>query len=166
MASRVGFPLCLTQYAAGSLRSVKRERTSAATSAEIVRRILHREAGSSGQVITAEALQRACTRVCENLSDSLGEDGCTALLARSLARTEEAHPALKIVRHANGRGITLDGVAASIDKYGIEVVTPAIEALLAALVDVLGRLIGEDMAERLFDQTVPRPRRGDGGQAQ
>ena len=35
--------------------------------------------------------------------------------------------------------------------HGVTAVTAAIEALLAALLDILGRLIGGDMATRLID---------------
>ena len=81
----------------------------------------------------------------------MGRAGCAALLARALARTEGAHPVLKHVRGRADEGIRLDGIAASADAHGIESVTAAIEALIAALVDILTRLIGEDMAVRLLD---------------
>jgi hypothetical protein len=96
-------------------------------------------------------LQVACLRVTENLRDAMGEDGCAALLARALARTEAQHPALKELRRMDGREIRLDGVVTSVEVHGIAAVDAAIEALLATLVDVLGRLIGEDMALRLLD---------------
>lgn len=111
-------------------------------------------------------LQRTCLRVVENLRDAMGEDGCTALLARALARTEHDHPALKDIRRLNNGGIHLDGVMASIEAHGAAPVTAAIEAMLAALIDVLGRLIGEDMALRIIDQDVPRPRTRDGAQGE
>jgi hypothetical protein len=47
--------------------------------------------------------------------------------------------------------IQRDAVLASIDVHGIVAVRAAIEALVAALIDVLARLIGEDMAIRLID---------------
>jgi len=96
-------------------------------------------------------LQQTCTRVLGNLREALGEDGCNALLARALARAEREHPPLKKIRRLYGDSIHLDGVAASVDAFGVPAVTAAIEALFAALVDVLGRLIGEDMAARLID---------------
>jgi uncharacterized iron-regulated protein len=111
------------------------------------------------------ALQRTCLRVSDNLRDSMGDAGCNALLARALARTEADHPALKDIRRLDEDNIHLDGVLASIEAHGVAAVTAAIEALLAALVGILGRLIGEDMAIRLIDHDASRSRAGDGGKA-
>lgn len=112
------------------------------------------------------ALQRTCVRVSETLRNLLGEDGRNALLVRALARTEADHPALKSICRLDEGGIQLDGVVASVEAHGVAAVTAAIEALLAALIDVLGRLIGEDMAIRLIDHDAPRSRTGAGAQAQ
>ena len=112
----------------------------------------------------AAALQRACSGVSRNLRDSLGEDGWTALLARALARTETDYPALKNIRRLEG-GLDLDAVIAGIETHGLANVTAAIEALFAALIDILGRLIGEDMAIRLIDQDAERSRPSGGEQA-
>jgi hypothetical protein len=137
------------------------------TSVEIARRLIARgaESGNGGEPKSAgAALQRTCVRVAERLRDSMGEDGCNALIARALARTEGGHPALKNIRRLDEGGIYLDGVIASIETYGVVEVTASVEALLASLVDVLARLIGEDMAARIIDDTRP-PSNGSGGQA-
>jgi hypothetical protein len=107
------------------------------------------------------ALQRTCWRISETLRLAMGEDGCTALFARSLSRAEPAHPALKDIRRLNGDGIRLDGVVTGIETHGVAAVTAAIEAWLAALIDVLGRLIGEDIAVQLIDHDTSQPRTGD-----
>jgi len=99
------------------------------------------------------------------LRDSMGDDGSSALLARALARTEADHPALTNLRRRNEANIHPDGVVASVEAHGIAAVTAAIEALLAALVEILSRLIGEDMAIRLIDQDAPPSRAGDREQA-
>ena len=92
----------------------------------------------------------------------MGDAGCAALFDRALARTEGAHPALKDLRGRADDGIRLDRIAASADAHGIENVTAAIEALIGALVDILTRLIGDDMTIRLLDHDGPQPpaRRG------
>jgi hypothetical protein len=107
--------------------------------------------------MAAAALQRTLVRVCANLRDSVGDDGRDALLGRALARAESEHPALKDIRRLNHGAVQLDNVVASVEAHGVAAVTTAIEALLAALLDVLGRLIGEDMAMRLLDQDLPGP---------
>lgn len=111
------------------------------------------------------ALQQLLARVSEALRDSMGEDGRNALLVRALARTEADHPALKKIVALDEGGVQLEGVAASVAAHGVASVTAAIEALLAALIDVLGRLIGEDMAIRMIDQAAPQPRKGGGAKA-
>ena len=70
-----------------------------------------------------------------------------------------------MLKELHGRadeGIRLDGIAACADAHGIDNVRAAIEALIAALVDILTRLIGDDMAIRLLDHDGPQPR-GRGG---
>ena len=64
----------------------------------------------------------------------------------------------KHVRRLGDGTVHLDGVAASAETHGIVAVTAAVEALLAALLDILGRLIGEDMAIQLIDYDASRPR--------
>lgn len=145
-----------------------RDVSQTAASLQIARRFLAREAvpeSKADPLKAGAALQRTCSRVFDNLCDALGQDGCTALLARALARTEADHPALKTIRRLDDGSIHLDGVAASVEAHGLDAVTTAIEAFLAALVDVLSRLIGEEMAIRLTYQGALWPRSDDGAQA-
>jgi hypothetical protein len=151
-------------------RSMNGDALASSASVQIARRLLAREAPPGHKAdpkAIGAALERTCVRVSANLCDAMGEDGCAALLARALARAEADHPALKNIRRLNNGGIHLDGVVASIETHGAAHVTAAIEALLAALIDVLGRLIGEDMAIRLVDvdHDTPRSQRGDRAQS-
>lgn len=137
-------------------------------SVQIARRLLARDAAPGRErdpAAAGAALERVCLRVLHNLRDSMGDDGCNALLARALARTKADHPALTNVRRINDGSIHLDGVAAGVEAHGVAETTAAIEALLAALVDVLGRLIGEDMAIRILDHDPPRSRTRGGAKA-
>lgn len=139
-------------------------------SVQIARRLLAREAPPGRKAepeAVSAALERTCMRVSANLRDAMGDDGLTALLARALARTERDHPALQSIRRSDNGGIQLDGLAASIETHGERPVTAAIEALLAALIDVLSRLIGEDMAIRLVDvdHDTLRSQKGDRAQS-
>jgi hypothetical protein len=112
--------------------------------------------------MVAAALQRAVMRVAANLRDSVGDDGRDALLGRAFARTESDYPALKDIRKPHNGAIHLDGIVASVEAHGVAPVTAAVEALLAALVGVLARLIGENMAMRLLDHDLSE-RSPDGG---
>lgn len=138
------------------------------TSREIASRMVAggtvRGAGGKPAQVGA-ALQRMIVRVSETLRDSMGEDGRNALLVRALARSEADHPALKKIVVLDDHGIQLDGVGASIEAHGVKTVTAAIEAFLAALIDVLGRLIGEEMAMQMIDQDNPQPPMGGGAKA-
>jgi hypothetical protein len=125
---------------------------------EIAHRLLAWEMPAGGEpAMVAAALQQTLTRVSANLRDSVGDDGRDALLARAIARTESDYPALKDIRRLNNGAVHLDGVVTSVEAHGVAPVTAAIEALLAALVAVLARLIGEDMAMRLLDHDLSEP---------
>jgi hypothetical protein len=137
-------------------------------SLQLARRILARDAdqvrdGAPEKV--GAALKRTCLRVSENLRDAMGEAGWTALLARALARTEADHPVLQSIRRQNEGDIDLDAVVAGVEVQGVASLTAAFEALFAALIEILGRLIGEDMAMRLIDHDAPWPRAGGEEQA-
>jgi hypothetical protein len=134
--------------------------TPAASALQLARRLLGHDGAqtTAGDAATvAAALQRTCGRVAESMRDSLGEAGWAALLVRALARTEADHPALKNIRRQNGDDIDLDCVFAGVEAHGAASAMAAFEALLAALIETLSRLIGEDMAMRLIDPDPPGP---------
>lgn len=147
---------------------ISRDASESLSSLQIARRLLDREAATAGARepgMVGAALQGTCLRVLQNLRDSMGDEGSTALFARALARTQADHPALMNIRRISDGNVHLDGVVASVDVHGVEAVTAALEALLAALIDILARLIGEDMALRLVDHDVPRSRTDIGAEA-
>jgi hypothetical protein len=88
----------------------------------------------------------------------MGQVGTAALIARALARTEAAHPVLRDLRRPGDAGIHLDDIAANAADSGGDAgtVAVAVEALIRALVDILVRLIGEDMAIRVIEGDEPR----------
>ena len=142
--------------------------SDSSTALQIARRLIDRQSasGSVGDAAhVAAALQRACVRLSDDLRNTLGADGSRALFARALARTASNHSALTHIRRLDAPGIRLEEVAASIEAYGVAPVTAAIEALLATLVDILVRLIGEDRVTRLIDPDAPESRHGVGAPA-
>jgi hypothetical protein len=137
-------------------------------SSEIARRILDGDARAVGDgtpEAVARGLEQACTRVTDVLRESMGDAGCAALLARAFARTEGAYPPLKDLRQPGDDGIRLADIAASADTHGVEAVTAAIEALIAAVMEILTRLIGDDMTLQLFDYDGPEPPTASGARA-
>ena len=101
-----------------------------------------------------EEMQRAFSRISENLRRSLGEDGYRALLGRSVARMQSDQPVWTNIRYA-GLGIDLDVIAA-VDRHGTDAVGAALESLVAALFDILSDLIGAEMARNLLEHDAPR----------
>lgn len=98
-----------------------------------------------------KSLEYRCRQLTTSLGEALGPDGCSALLARALTQCEPTHPVLQRIRGADGREIQLDGVPAAIEQYGYAAAEAGVDALLTSLVEILGKLIGEDMALRLLD---------------
>jgi len=92
----------------------------------------------------------------EALRNSMGEAGRTALLARALAFTEAAHPALTDLRVLRPDAVRLDDIVASIDAHGREEVAAAIDALIGAVRDKLTELVGADMAVQLIGDGAAR----------
>jgi hypothetical protein len=127
-----------------------------AESRQIARHVLEREtAGAIEESAVGAAMQRAYGQVSESLTRSVGEEGYTALLARALSRSQPEHPLLKHLCQVDGRRIHLD-VRAVVGGHGAQAVGEALEALLAAIVDILGGLIGADMVRNLLDHDEPR----------
>ncbi len=125
--------------------------TESAKARQLARELLeHETAGATEVVRFGSAIQRACTRVSENLRRSVGEDGYNALFARAVARTECDQPVLTDIRRSDAGGVHLDVVTA-VQRHGAATVGAAVESLLAALVDILSDLIGADMARSLLD---------------
>jgi hypothetical protein len=128
---------------------------------ELARRLLAQEIPEPAAPDDVVAgMQRVCEGVCQNLRRWVGTDGSAALFARALDRARGDHAALKGVRAATSPGGCLEGLAASVEAHGPKPVMEGVVALLTLLVELLGRLIGSDMAINLMDQTVPdsRPR--------
>lgn len=84
-----------------------------------------------------------------------GPFGFHALFSRALAEARRHHPSLDTVRIHSAAEPFLEGLAESIDRHGTEAVNEGIIALLMAFIELLSRLIGEDMALKLLDPPVP-----------
>jgi hypothetical protein len=101
------------------------------------------------------ALYGATQRAILNLREAMGDDGCDALLARAVANTRSRHPLVTEL----GDGATLipsrGRLTAAIATHGEAVVEAAVEALLAFVIDIVARLIGEDMTIGIIDRDPP-----------
>ena len=125
---------------------------------QLVERELQRPATSdTDDAHHGAALFRAYAATCDNVRATMGDDGCDALFARAYARENAAHPALKQLRIGKNYDTSLENVGAAIATHGVIAATAAVEALIATVIDILARLIGEDMAIRIIDHDAALP---------
>jgi hypothetical protein len=104
----------------------------------------------------AAAADRICTELRAGLGPWVGVTGYRALLDRALGLARADHPALGGLS-CHGEDAPL--INQAIREHGVGPVAAGLVALIAELVKVLGRIIGEEMALRLVEQTViPTPR--------
>ena len=91
-------------------------------------------------------------RVSADLSRYIGSDGCHALLVRAHAQSKSAHAPLKSISILAPPDLSLHGLPESIQKHGAPETAVALEATLVALIELLVRLIGEELAMKLVEQ--------------
>jgi hypothetical protein len=119
---------------------------------ELTRRLVARAAGENGSADSvALAVHAACERTYRELTRSLGQTGSQALLARAVAQSEVAHPLLKDIRIGRQAKPEVDSVRAAVQAHGAGPVAAALEAVLVTLLELLARLIGDDMVARLVE---------------
>lgn len=103
---------------------------------------------------SAGAAAEACGQLYRELARWVGSDGCHALFARALAEARTSNPALTQIQvHARSEPY-VQGVAESITAHGEPATVAALESVLAVLVDLLRRLIGNDMAAKLIERSL------------
>jgi len=102
--------------------------------------------GSRGDIEVAE---RLCTHLRFGLGRWVGSDGYRALLDRAIGQTRAAHPVLDgLSCHGSGE------LAARGSMKGPDAgeIADGMIAMVTALIELLGRIIGEEMSIRLVDQ--------------
>jgi len=124
------------------------QRSAAAT--EVARGLWQRAVGDSTTPDdVAVAATRMCTELRVGLTRWVGAMGYRALIDRALLLGRAEHSALgSLSCHGGDEPVTTAGVRA---HSAAEVATGMV-ALVAALVELLGRIIGEEMAVRLVEQ--------------
>ena len=98
----------------------------------------------------AAAVERTCIQLRAGLGRWIGAMGYRALLDRALVLVRAEHPALgSLSCHGGDEQM----IAAAVRTHGAAEVAAGMVALVAGLVELLGRIIGEEMALRLVEQT-------------
>lgn len=104
---------------------------------------------SAQQAEVAASADRLCGNLRIGMVRWIGGEGYRALLARSLGETRRGHPALA--------GLTCFGddepaIRAAVRKHGADAVATGLVAVLRAMITLLGRIMGEEMAVHLVEQ--------------
>ena len=129
---------------------------------QIARRLIEsRRPERTGDDKAARAAAAACNHLYWELSRWVGPDGCHALFARALAQTASEYPDLEQIQLRARSEPYIDGIAESIMARGDPATAEALESMLVRLVELLGRLIGDDMAMKLMERSLAAPERGD-----
>jgi hypothetical protein len=102
----------------------------------------------------ARAAAVACNHLYRGLSRWVGRDGCHALFARALAEARIEHPALMQIQLRVRSDPYLDGVSETIIAHGEAATAEGLESMLARLVALLERLIGDETAMKLIEQSL------------
>jgi hypothetical protein len=129
------------------------------------RRLAIREARepSSDSAAVAAALHQICWPVFASIRQSMGVDGCSALFGRAFTRTEWKHPAVRTIRGTADWDITLHALVSAVEAHGAAATASAVDAVLVALHEILGRIIGEDMSKRIIDHNAQSTSRDEAG---
>lgn len=137
------------------MREARKVTPESAAATEAARRLWAHglEDAASGDVAVAGA--RVCTQLRIDLERWVGVSGYRALLDRAL---DQARPQHLPLRKLACTGDAQEMVAA-VRVHGEKKVAAGLVAMVAALIDLLGRVVGEAMAVQLVVQSwVPRQR--------
>ena len=119
---------------------------------QIVRRLINSRS-SDGKDGDAAVRAAAGDHLYRELSRWVGPDGCHALFTRALAEARAEHPPLGQIQLRPGTDPYVGGVAETVVAYGDTATAKALESMLVHLVELLGRLIGDDMATKLIERS-------------
>lgn len=121
----------------------------------LARRVI--DAGRS-QSVGGEAASGAAAAACNDLYDELsrwiGADGCHALFTRALAEARKDSPPLQSIQLGLRLVPYVQGTDTAIAAHGDAETAAGIEILLIRLLELLGRLIGDDMAVKLIEPVL------------
>jgi hypothetical protein len=130
---------------------------NSASATEAARRLWARYADDEA---SAEELAAAAKRLFSQLETGLarwvGAEGFRVLSGRALRQAQASHPALGDLPDS---GRDVGAVVSAVRTNGAPKVAAGMITVIATLIELLGRIIGEEMAVRLVEQTgAPSPR--------
>lgn len=123
---------------------------------DLARRLLSEQAQARGSTRSEEesvdAAEQLCLGVTAGLSRWFGPFGSQALVSRALVTMQGQHPVLREV-HVTGTAC-LSGLPDTARIHGAAATSDAVVAVMAELADLIGRLIGDDLAITLLTQSM------------
>ena len=150
--------------------SVSPEVTEQASARAVALQMLGREFAGVETATAADAAsagERVFAAVSVSLMQWIGPDGSQALVTRALGLAQAHRPALKAIPPPDQSALVLQQLAATVDPQDTNAVMDAAAMILTTLIELLGRLIGNDLAIRLIghdspDRGAAHPRPGAG----
>jgi hypothetical protein len=142
-----------------TLTPLSREPADDGASSQLARRLFLRELGTAtGENALLGAAERLCARVPDGLARWFGPYGALALVTRALSSVQTEYPALAEVAvstSALNKSSMLVGLRESARVHGAAATAEGIIAVVEALADLIGRLIGDDLSVSLLERSVP-----------
>ena len=121
---------------------------------EIVRRLIDSFGSERTEADTSARAAAAADHLYRELSRWVGPDGCHALFTRAHADARNEFAPLGQIQLRPGSEPYIGGVAETVAAYGDTATAKALESMLTHLVELLGRLIGDDMAMKLIERSA------------
>lgn len=124
---------------------------SSTVATELARRLWTEAEGGAGTgspEAIAAAAEQLCARLRQELGRWIGRDGFHGLLQRALDQARPAYPWLVDLRCEDG---SLEDIAPAVRGRGAADGAAGMVTVIAALVQILGRIAGDEMALRLVE---------------
>lgn len=118
-----------------------------------------RRSQEAGDAATRTAA--ACDRLYRDLSRWIGLDGCHGLFTRALAESLTEYPLLAQVQLRPRSEPYIDGAADAARSDGDAATAEALESIIVHVVELLRRLVGDDMAIKLIERSLTASERSD-----
>jgi hypothetical protein len=126
------------------------------TARDTVQRLVAREQADAGTADAMAIAERAARRLGHELVGWFGPFATQTLVSRALTHARAEHPALEGVRVGTAAAPFLERVADSARVHGADATAAGIVDVMAWVVQLLGRLIGDDLATAVLEQSVRR----------
>jgi hypothetical protein len=127
------------------------------TSRDVARRLIDKSQPKHpekrGTDATRASVQAACENVFIDLARWFGVGGSRALFVRGIAKARPDHPALGAFRIGDDTDQVFGDLSSLAATHGDAAIADALEAVLVATLDLLGRLVGDDMVPRLLEES-------------